>query len=165
MLGFAIGNATDIFACMSWGSSPASRIAWNAASSPTSVISTLRIPWAADRRMSSSACTRPSWPWLAPPTAAPPSVRAAAEGPHAAVGLREQAHLDPSVRGEPRHLVELVVGQEEAPAPLRDPLDRHLAPLRLVEDRLEGPRALRARDLDAERRAVGEPLRGVRRAP
>lgn len=33
-------------------------------------------------------------------------------------GLREQTHLDPSLRGESRHLVQLVVGQEEAPASL-----------------------------------------------
>jgi galactonate dehydratase len=38
----------------------------------------------------------------------------------------------------------------------------HLATRGFVEDGLEGPRAFRARDLDPERRPVGEPLRGVR---
>ena len=62
VLAFAIGNATEIFACMSDGSSPASRIAANTDEQPE--VGDQHAPDAerGGPRMSSTANTIPSWP-------------------------------------------------------------------------------------------------------
>ena len=92
---------------------------------------------------------------------APPSVRAVADGPHAAVGWAKRLTSTRASAASPDHLVELVVGQEEATAALRDALDRDLAPRRLVQDRLQASRPLGARDLEAVVRAVREAVRRI----
>jgi hypothetical protein len=83
---FAAGSMTEIFACMSAGSSPVSRIAENIDRTPTSDIRTLRIPCSAARRASSSAATSCSCPRADAATTAPDLVRAIADVPHPAPG-------------------------------------------------------------------------------
>src|SRR5262245_28064491 len=85
-IGFAAGSITEIFACMSAGSSPPSFIAVNAQSTPTSAIRTLRNPCSAARRASSRQATTCSCPCAAGATTPPPEARAAAEVPQAAFG-------------------------------------------------------------------------------
>ena len=53
--GFPTGSITEIFACISSGSSPPRRIESNTDSTPISVMRTLRSPWSAVRLMSSMA--------------------------------------------------------------------------------------------------------------
>src|SRR5712692_11515841 len=69
--GFAAGNITDIFACMSGCNTPAARAAPNVASTPMSAIRTLRNPCSAARLASSSPATTCSWPRAAGASTAP----------------------------------------------------------------------------------------------
>ena len=75
---------------------------------------------------------------------------------------REQADFHRRLRPEPRHLVELGVGEQEHAGPLRNAVHADVEPLGLLEHGLEAPRPFRARDLHPVLRSVGEPLVGGR---
>jgi hypothetical protein len=76
----------------------------------------------------------------------------------AGVGAGEEADLDVRFGGAARPLVELGVGLQEDAAPLRDAVDPHVEPLRLLEHRVEAAWPLGARDLDPIVRPVGKAL-------
>ena len=57
-------------------------------------------------------------------------------GVPAGIRPREQADLDRGGGALLGHLVELSVGKQEHAASLRDPVDAHFEPLRLLEHRL-----------------------------
>ena len=70
----------------------------------------------------------------------------------------EERDLDRCGGRRSGQLVQLGVGLEEHAASLRDAMHGHVEPFRLLENRLEAARPLRARDLHAVLRPVGEAL-------
>ena len=68
----------------------------------------------------------------------------------------EERDLDAGLRADRRHLAQLRLAQQHRAAALRDAVDDDPLRPRRAHDLLEHARALDARDLDAEVRAVGE---------
>ena len=159
--GFAAGSITEIFACMSSGRRPARRAAAKAESTPMSAIRTLRKPWSAARRASSRQATTCSWPRAAGANTPPAGARAAAEVSQAAFGRAKRLTSTRASAASRGRVVELVVGEHEDAAALRDTVDGDVEARRLLEHGLEATRALGARDLDPVLRAVGKALRRV----
>ena len=147
---------------MSAGSTPSRRSPPNRSSTPMSAISTLRMPAAAARRMSSSCQATSSWPRATPPTAAPPGARAIADGPQAAFG---RANSDNSTRAA---AAVAAISASSASVSMNTPLPcdtrvhGDLEPRRLLEHRAQAGGPLGAGDLDAVLRAVGKALSGRR---
>ena len=143
MAGFAHGSSTDVFSTSFGGSSPRRRMPPSVASTPRSATRNERIPRATPRRTSATARSTPAAPRATPPAAEVtsdcPPVSQAPRGP------RKSDTSTPCVRAEPRHLVELGVGEHHHAAALRDPPHRHAAPLGLVEHRSHHAAAPRRR--------------------
>src|SRR5438445_623314 len=84
--GFATGSITETLACIDAGRSPERRMAAKTDNTPMSWMSTLRMPCAAARCMSSSTATSCSVPRAAGATSAPTGARAIADASQPAFG-------------------------------------------------------------------------------
>ena len=164
--GFAAGSITEIFACMSAGSTPAGAHRANAASTPMSAISTLRKPCVGGAPDVLEARRRPAPARARPARATPPAgARAVADVSQPAFG-RANRLTSTRRRGRgARHLVELGVGEQEDAAPLRDAVDRArraAPPPRAPPRGSAAPRCSGSRRGTARRRGTAWPSRAAR---
>ena len=159
--GLAAGSITEIFACMSSGRRPARACVGEGRehadvgdqdAAEAVVGSTERVVEAGDDLLLAAGRGREY-----------ASGRRAGRSGGVPGGIRprKEADLDAGVGGEPGRVVELVVGEHEDSAPLRDAVDRDVEARRLLEHGLETARALGAGDLDSVLRAVGKAFRRV----